>query len=143
MTNLLRVVVHSLSRVRFVAVSIIVFAALASAALVKVPSKVAPPQASAVQGQLAVAQVAFTIRGFEPAEMSLPHQDILLMLANKSGFINAKFQLHRDNGQKMIELPFLNLKRRARERLKLPPGRYLLTEASHPNWSCQITVTNQ
>ena len=80
--------------------------------------------------------------GFEPKELTRPRGLFLLMVDNRSNNPNLLFQLNRENGKREHEQ-----KTRAggkldwNKPLDLPPGRYLLTEADHPEWVCQITIT--
>ncbi len=123
---------------RILILSVFVISTLIGIGVTKAGSRQQPQ----LTNRVSAANVAFTIRGFEPDALTVEHQDLLMTIVNKSGFINAKFQLDRETGGKVHEVSFQNARHRAKQFLKLPPGRYILREASHPNFSCNITVAN-
>jgi hypothetical protein len=90
-----------------------------------------------------VIPVKLTPRGFEPSEVSLPHEDFVLAVTNRSGLLTPTFRLQREQGQSLKDVRLPRGKRGFREKLKLPPGTYLLTEAGHAAFSCRIVVSNR
>lgn len=80
--------------------------------------------------------------GFEPAELTRSRGAFLLMVDNRSNNPDLLFQLNSEHGKREHEQ---QTRRGGRldwnKVLDLPPGRYLLTEANHPEWVCQITIT--
>jgi hypothetical protein len=84
-----------------------------------------------------------TIRptGFEPAEVSCPKGRFLLMVDNRSGLTDVLLRLVHETGHQEREERVSQGKLGWREVFDLPPGRYQLTEANHPNWVCHITIT--
>lgn len=87
--------------------------------------------------------ITITPLGFEPAEITRPKGAFFLVVDNRSGLEEITFRLDREAGQRQHEV------RVPREQLDwdgvvdLHPGTYLLTEASHPDWLCRITITAQ
>ena len=80
--------------------------------------------------------------GFEPKELTRPRGLFLLMVDNRSNNPNLLFRLDRENGKREHEQQTRNGgKLDWNKALDLAPGRYLLTEADHPEWVCQITIT--
>jgi hypothetical protein len=45
------------------------------------------------------------------------------------------------NGQKLKEMRGKKGEQRQRQILDLPPGQYVLKEASHPEWICRILLS--
>lgn len=86
-----------------------------------------------------------TIRptGFEPAAITRPPGEFLLVINNRSGLEEVNWSLDRETGGKVRELKISGGKLRSGNFQDLPPGRYVLTEANHPEWICRITITSQ
>jgi hypothetical protein len=91
---------------------------------------------------LEVIQVALYPQGFDPQEVTVPHKKFLLIVQNRSGIPNPVL---RFNGG-FEKLSKGKPKSPPRQRhfgglVNLPPGRYQITEANHPNWVCELTIT--
>lgn len=104
---------------------------------------VSAPQTSASTSiaPLETELITITRHGFEPGEITRPAGRFLLMLDNHSDRAVLLLQLKREDGQVVKEA---RLKREDSDWNAIvdpPPGRYLLTEANHPHWSCVITIT--
>jgi hypothetical protein len=86
-----------------------------------------------------------TIRpeGFEPAEIFRPAGRFLLAVNDRSGARDLVLTLARDNGQRLHRTRMRDTPRKHqwRQIVNLPPGRYVLSEANHPEWVCRITLT--
>ena len=81
--------------------------------------------------------------GFEPAELTRPRGPFLLMVDNRSNNPNLLFHLDGESGKREHEQQTRKGgKLDWNKVVDLPPGRYLLTEANHPNWICKITIEN-
>ena len=97
------------------------------------------------QGQkrrIEAAIVTLKPTGFEPKELTRPRGLFLLRVDNRSNNPNLLFRLDRENGKREHEQQTrAGGKLDWNKPLDLPPGRYLLTEADHPEWVCQITIT--
>jgi hypothetical protein len=81
--------------------------------------------------------------GFDPAGIERPRGRFLLGLDNRSGLDDIELQFTREGGGRMQVLGARRKRSSWREVVNLPPGRYLLTEASHPDWECAITITDR
>jgi hypothetical protein len=92
--------------------------------------------------QLPMQLITIRPTGFDPAEISLRAEPFRLAIDNKSGLDEVTLRLSREGGSLVREkrLPPGQLK--WREKINLPPGEYLLTEATHPDWHCRIIVTS-
>jgi len=115
---------------RLLARVLLVLAALASArtALAQGP----PP--------VQVERITLTPRGFEPRQMSRPAARFLLALDNRTRFSVILLRIDREGGPRLREVRMPRGRMKFREFFNLPAGRYVLTEASHPNWVCTITI---
>jgi hypothetical protein len=88
--------------------------------------------------------VMLTSNGFQPAEIEHSKDKFFLAVLNRSEIPGVRLVLDREVGNGHLkEVNIDTQKRRWADVLDLPPGRYVLSEASHPNWLCQITITPQ
>ncbi len=77
--------------------------------------------------------------GFEPAEITRPAGEFILMVENNSGKpISLRFA--RETGERLHEARVTREEPDWNELVDLRPGRYLLTEADHPKWKCRLTI---
>ncbi|MDQ3802235.1 MAG: hypothetical protein M3416_00030 [Acidobacteriota bacterium] len=81
--------------------------------------------------------------GFDPAEVTLPQGRYLLAVENRTGLVEEiELRLHRENSDKLREKRVPKGKRAWKEVIDLLPGRYVVSEAGHPDWVCHITITD-
>ncbi|MBL8208016.1 MAG: hypothetical protein JNM09_27530 [Blastocatellia bacterium] len=92
-----------------------------------------------------IVQELLTLRrsGFDPAELTIPSGNFLLAVDNLSGFAKAQLTLVEERKDKLKDIKFESRNRDWREEIDLKPGVYLLSELSHPEWVCRITVTDK
>ncbi len=85
-----------------------------------------------------------TIRpwGFEPAAITRPQGQFILVVDNSSGFQQA-ILLHLDRiaGNRLNDVSLPSKRQRWHNIVDLTPGNYKLADANNPNWVCQITIT--
>lgn len=84
--------------------------------------------------------------GFEPNEINYPSKPFVLAVDNQSGLENLALALHREDDKDRVKIRDLQLSLkslRKRQLTDLKPGRYVLTELNHPNWTCLITITTK
>lgn len=79
--------------------------------------------------------------GFKPKEISRPPGRFLLALQNHSSEEEPSLLLKRETGDAVREVRLSRKQSKFKEFLHLPPGRYVLVETKHPDWSCTITIT--
>jgi hypothetical protein len=83
--------------------------------------------------------------GFDPAEIKRPAGEVVFVISNRSHQQNVSLTLSRVQGAMLTgKVKDVGLKKRQvnwLDRFNLPPGDYVLTEASHPEWKCAITLT--
>lgn len=87
--------------------------------------------------------ITITPHGFEPREITRPQGRFLLMIDNRSGLAATALALTREAGPRTHEMHVPREEPNWSSVVDLQPGRYVLTEADHPGWSCQITITAQ
>ena len=80
--------------------------------------------------------------GFHPAELNRPRGPFLLSLQNYSGDDELALVLKHEAGAFTGQIRFQKKQSKLREVIDLAPGRYVLTEAHHPDWICTITITS-
>lgn len=78
--------------------------------------------------------------GFEPKEISRPPGPFFLALHNLSRLDELDVSLDPESGPRLQAIGVTKNKTRWHQKLTLPPGTYLLREASHPEWVCRITI---
>lgn len=78
--------------------------------------------------------------GFKPNEITRGPGPFLLALQNHSSEEELSLVLNHENGASMRQVRMAKRQSKLKEILELPPGRYLLTEANHPEWTCTIVI---
>jgi len=83
--------------------------------------------------------------GFVPLAISRPAKDFVMTIVNRTADPQLNLTLNRAVGNRPTEKVIdINLKRGRgswNAHFNLPPGEYELSEASHPEWRCKITIT--
>ena len=99
--------------------------------------------ASTVQQSANIEAEVVTIQptGFEPREITRPKGLFLLAVENRSGLRTIQLRLDREAGNRLRDLHIPGNRHDWKDGLDLPPGRYVLSEAYHPDWSCVLTIT--
>jgi hypothetical protein len=81
--------------------------------------------------------------GFEPSEITRPRGFFIIAVENRSGLDEVELTLAREAGDRLHQVLVPRRKLNWKQGLDLTPGRYVLTEASNPEWQCTITITSQ
>ncbi len=97
----------------------------------------AVPQGQRVEAEL----ITVLPTGFDPKEINRPAGAFLIAVENRSGLDELELRLDREAGSRLHQVPMPGRKLNWKQGVDLPPGRYLLTEANHPDWRCRITIT--
>ena len=99
--------------------------------------------ASTVQQSASIQAEVVTIQptGFEPREITRPKGFFLLAVENRSGLQTIQLRLDREAGARLRDLHIPGNRHDWKDGLDLPPGRYVLSEAYHPDWSFVLTIT--
>lgn len=82
-----------------------------------------------------------TPTGFEPAEVTLPAGEYLLVFNNRTGLDEFELRLDREGHGTVHQARAPRRKRALQGMHKLTPGSYVVTETSHPEWTLRLTVT--
>ena len=108
------------------------------------PGQQRQSEASVTPDRLIV-QELLTLRrtGFDPPALTIPSGNFLLAVDNLSDFAKAQLTLVEERKDKLKDIKFESHNRDWREEIDLKPGVYLLSEISHPEWVCRITVTDK
>jgi hypothetical protein len=86
-----------------------------------------------------------TIRpgGFEPAEITRPQGEFILAVDNMSGLRELTLSIDREHGGHVQERHVTLEQLKWKTRLNLPPGRYVVKEAAHPDWVFTLTIKSE
>jgi hypothetical protein len=83
--------------------------------------------------------ITVTRRGFEPGTIVRPQGKFILMIENAT-LQNLDLRFSREAGQSLNELRATRDEPDWNEIMDLNPGRYVLKELNHPEWTCIITI---
>jgi hypothetical protein len=93
-----------------------------------------------VQSRIEVELLVLRSDGFQPSEIKRPPGKFLLALQNHSSEAEPSFTLTREAGQSLKQIRFSKNQSKYREFIDLLPGRYVLAETNHPDWTCRIII---
>jgi hypothetical protein len=82
--------------------------------------------------------------GFEPAEITRPAGRVLLAVNDRSGLPGLVLRVAVEGRDQLFEVRVpqdTGGSHEWRRVVNLPAGRYVLTEANHPEWVCRVTIT--
>jgi hypothetical protein len=100
-------------------------------------SGVAASPSTNVQGEV----LTLTSHGFEPNKLVRPAGLFLLIVQNRSTVELIELTVDRTAGPRLRDIPVSKGHYDWNDFFNLTPGEYMLTEAGHPLWTCQITIT--
>jgi hypothetical protein len=106
-----------------------------------VPSPTPAPSATPSPAQVRAILITVKPDRIEPAQLTLPAGEYLLVVENRSGVRDTTFRFDTGAGQRLVEVHDPLRRLDWRRQLDLGAGSYTLSEAAHPQWSCRITVT--
>jgi hypothetical protein len=78
--------------------------------------------------------------GFFPSQIKHAQGQNFILVRNLTGLQNVSLTLSDGNGKAAKQVVLTRTDAHWRELLNLSPGRYTLTEANNPNWTCTINV---
>jgi len=104
------------------------------------PSPAAQPQQRPTRTKLEGELVALRPSGFEPKQITRRPGPFVLVIENDSRLPSFTMLLKGDVGLPLRNVLVPREKRNWSDMLELPPGKYQLSEASHPEWVCNITI---
>ena len=81
--------------------------------------------------------------GFEPDVITRPVGRFLLAVNDRTGRSDTTIKIVGETGQQLHAVALRDNPRKHewRKVLSLPPGRYVISEANHPEWTCRIVLT--
>jgi hypothetical protein len=97
-------------------------------------------QSNSEQGRFEAERVTVREWGFEPTRIKRSPGPFVLILQNQSGLGEIDLSLVEESGRQKDRLAVTRNLLTSKQRLDLPPGTYLIKEAGHPEWQCQITI---
>lgn len=98
---------------------------------------------NAENAKFVVERVTVFPYGLEPEEITRPTGSFLLAIDNRAGTEDLSFRLETDQRQLVQNDAIRSGRTRTAREMRLAPGTYVLTEDSHPEWRCTITVTGK
>src|SRR4030095_2464050 len=97
----------------------------------------------APQGRLRSELVTAFPHGFEPDEITRPRGPFMLCVDNRAGIEGLSLRLISSETRGLVHAEPIQKGRSGTNKVLNPaPGVYILTEASHPGWSCTLTITH-
>lgn len=99
--------------------------------------------AASAQAQADPVVTTLTPSGFTPDGVSHTAGRFNLKVRNQSGQREVALRLSNSAGEKLWEVRLTDKARDWTGPLELAAGTYTLSEASHPDWTCRIEVTQQ
>jgi hypothetical protein len=99
-----------------------------------------PSQQDRNQERLETELITLQQTGFEPNEITRPHGAFVLGVDNRTGLEVIELRFERATGERLTALKDPKRKISWREVVALAPGHYLLSEANHPEWICNVTI---
>ena len=100
------------------------------------------PSQEIASGHIPEAEV-ITLRptGFEPSELTRPPGQFLLTINNRTGLEEINLSISTDLGGMVRGFRLNEGRLRSGSFQALPPGRYVITETEHPEWTCYLTIS--
>lgn len=99
------------------------------------------PPSGGTLARLDVEVITIRPTGFERAQITRPKGLFGIAVENRSGLTDIALRLDQEGGSRLNQVQLSKEQPNWKLGLDLPPGRYVLTEASNPNWVCQVTIT--
>ena len=101
------------------------------------------PQGDVRRDRIESEVISILPTGFEPSEITRSRGQFLILIDDRSELDELTLRLTSVAGQRVRELRKTKKEKTVKQLEDLPPGEYLLTEASHPDWVCRIKISPQ
>lgn len=98
-------------------------------------------QADSANEKVEASVITLRPSGFDPKEITRSEGRVILVVLNRTGLEDISLGLDRQAGGRLRAASVNRHKPRWGEIFNLTPGKYILSEESHPEWTCTITVT--
>ena len=125
----------------FIAVVLIVVPARFGPASISNEPATSVVSPSTISGRAEAELLVLRSDGFKPNEITRGPGRFLLALQNHSSEEELSLVLKQESGASVRQVRMAKRQSKLKEILELPPGRYLLTEVNHPEWTCTIVIT--
>jgi len=99
------------------------------------------PASAQHQERVNVIYIRLTRDGFAPDAVTCPEGTYFMIVYNSAGLKVADLRLSREGGPQLRQSVLSSEKIKWKESVELTQGRYIVTEANHRDWACNITVT--
>ena len=109
--------------------------------LVATKTPVVASQSDITRDDLEAELITIFPRGFEPAEITRPPGRFLLVIDDRSGLDEIILGLERQGGQSVHGFRMTRNELELTKVVDLKPGVYILREARHADWTCQLTIS--
>ena len=106
-------------------------------------AKASTPEPHPQRRQLEAERISLRPTGFEPAIITRPAGRFLLAINDRSGDSDTQITFARETGERLHTIRMRDTARKHEWRnvIDVPPGSYVVYEASHPEWTCRIVLT--
>ena len=104
------------------------------------PETLNAPQSDTRYDRVEAEVITILSTGFYPSEITRPRGQFLILIDNRSDFDDLTLRLVSAAGPTLREVRQTKEEKIVKHLENLPPGEYLLTEASNPDWICRITI---
>ena len=113
----------------------------ASGSAKSLKTQLTPTQSGRQGVQLESELITIWPRGFDPSTIRRPAGRFFLAIENRSGLDSVTLRIDRVAGNRLKEAAVSGGQMDWIDVLDLTPGDYVVTEADHPGWVCNITIT--
>ena len=87
--------------------------------------------------------ITITPGGFDVGQITSPAVPFFLLVENRSGLDEVSLLLDRVAGARLRQVTVEQEQLDWSDLLDLSPGEYVLSEGSHPNWICHVTISSK
>ena len=99
-----------------------------------------PPAQGRSDRRLEVEVVEITPDGFEPQQLERTAGPFILSVTNRSGIDSLNIQINNEQQGRFREKSLPLITPYWRERINPPPGKYVITEENHPEWTLTFII---
>jgi hypothetical protein len=90
--------------------------------------------------RLEIEDVTITPDGFEPQQLERTAGPFILSVNNQSGVDALNIRIETERHERFREKTLPLLTPYWRERIDPPPGKYIITEENHPEWTLTVII---
>lgn len=94
-----------------------------------------------IRSPLEVELISVHPHGFQPREITRAKGRFLLELDDHSGLKTLALRITSVSGPSLRDVAMKHEEPSWSEEMDLAPGRYVVSEAAHPGWTCYINIT--